>query len=409
MTSPMYTYLSFLMKPASSDCNLFCDYCFYRKTAEDYPETSVHRMSEETLTTLVKKAQTPERRAVSYIWQGGEPMLMGLDFYKMAVEIQAAHQQPGQQITNTVQTNAINIDDGWASFFRANNILVGVSMDGPKEMYDMHRFTRARTSVFEKVVNACDVLDRHKVDYNILAVVNNDTVHYPEKIYRYFREKNFHYLQFIDCVEAIDGEMAPFSVDAHEYGKFLCKLFDLWVEDGYPNVSIRFFDNYLQYRAGMVPECCMYKNNCGEYFVVEHNGDVFPCDFFVTKEWQLGNINTDEIADLIESPLRKEFADKRNIPHDDCEVCPWLGFCQRSCIKFRFLPDGDYSKLNIMCEAYKTFFEYADKAYDFLTWDILRRHRGESPPKIGRNDPCVCGSGKKFKKCCGKYEFLLNV
>ncbi|MFC1551423.1 anaerobic sulfatase maturase [Candidatus Latescibacterota bacterium] len=409
MTSPMHTYLSFLMKPASSDCNLFCDYCFYRKTAEDYPETTVHRMSEETLRMLVEKAQTPERKAVGYIWQGGEPMLMGLDFYKMAVEIQTEHQKPGQQISNTMQTNAINIDDEWAVFFRKNNVLVGVSMDGPKELYDMHRFTRARSSVFEKVTDACDVLDKHNVDYNILAVVNNDTVKYPEEIYTYFRDKNFHYLQFIDCVEAVDGEIAPFSVDPHEYGKFLCKLFDLWLEDGYPRVSIRFFDNYLQYRAGMVPECCMYKNNCGEYFVVEHNGDMFPCDFFVTKEWNLGNINTDEIAALIDNPLRTEFADKRNIPHDDCEVCPWFGFCQRSCIKFRYLPDFDYSSLNIMCESYKMFFEHADKIYNFLAWDIMRRHRGEPPPDIGRNDPCVCRSGKKYKKCCEEYSFLFKV
>lgn len=408
MISPMHAYLSLLIKPASSDCNLFCDYCFYRKTAKDYPESTAHRMSENTLRTIIAKAQTNERKAVSYVWQGGEPMLMGLDFFKIAVEIQNAHLHPNQQITNTIQTNAVNIDDKWASFFRKNDFLVGVSMDGPKELYDTHRFTRAGTSVFEKAAGACETLDKHKVKYNILAVVNNDTVRYPEKIYKYFRSRDFDFLQFIDCFEAEGGEIAPFSVDPFEYGKFLCRLFDLWIDDGYPHVSIRLFDNYLQYRAGMIPECCMYKNNCGEYFVVEHNGDIFPCDFFVTKEWNMGNINTHEIHALIESPVRRKFSEKRSIPHNDCESCRWLGFCRRGCIKSRFLPDLDYSSLNKMCEAYKMFFEHADKTYDFLSWDIMRRHRGELPPDIGRNDPCLCGSGKKYKKCCGKYSFLLK-
>ena len=408
MALQMHEYLSFLLKPTSSDCNLFCDYCFYRKTAADYPETAVHRMTEHTFRTLVEKAQILDRKSVSYIWQGGEPMLMGLDFYRMVLEIQGEYKQPGQQITNTIQTNAVSINDDWAQFFKRNNFLVGVSLDGPRHLYDIHRFTRTKSSVFDRVVTACDILDKYRVEYNILAVVNNDTVHYPEEIYSYFRDKNFYYLQFIECFEVIDTEVAPFSVDPQVFGHFLCHLFDLWLRDGYPHVSIRLFDNYLQYKSGMVPECCMYKNECGEYFVVEHNGDIFPCDFFVTKEWMLGNIHDESINDLINSPKRNEFANKRNITQEECEVCPWLGFCQRGCIKFRYLPTFEYAALNHMCEAYKMFFEYADEAYNFLAWDIMRRRRGELPPDIGRNDLCMCGSGKKYKKCCKKYGYILK-
>lgn len=222
--------VSFLIKPASFDCNLFCDYCFYRKTAEEYPETSVHRLTDEVYETLVKSAQIPERRAVSYMWQGGEPMLMGLDFYRRALAIQEKHRLPHHAITNTIQTNAIMIDDEWGELFAAHNFLVGVSLDGPRDLHDLHRFTRARTGVFDKVIAATEALERAGVDYNILSVVNNDTVKHPRDIYRFLVEGGFHYLQFIPCVETVEGELAPFTVRPDDYGEFLCQLFDAWLE-----------------------------------------------------------------------------------------------------------------------------------------------------------------------------------
>ena len=175
--------IAFLIKPASYDCNLFCDYCFYRRTAESYPETSAHRMDIELLTTLVRKAQTKERQAVSYIWQGGEPTIMGLDFFEKAVEIQNIYRQPNQVISNTLQTNGFLIDDKWAQFFSRNQFLVGVSIDGPEELHDKHRFTRARTGVFDSVMNACNILKAHNVDFNILSVVTSDTVEHLSLIH----------------------------------------------------------------------------------------------------------------------------------------------------------------------------------------------------------------------------------
>jgi len=401
--------LSFLIKPASSDCNLFCDYCFYRKTAEAYPETSVHRLSLEICEELVRKAQVNGRQAVGYMWQGGEPMLMGVEFYRSALALQEKYRQPGLSISNSIQTNAVLVNDEWAKFFKENRFLVGVSLDGPQELYDIHRFTRSRKSVFDRVIAACDILKVHAVDFNILAVVNRDTVKHPVDMYRFFVDHDFHYLQFIPCIEVVDHEIAPFTVPVDGYGVFLCELFDEWFTNGYPYVSVRLFDNLLQYYAGYTPECCMYKDACGEYLVVEHNGDVYTCDFFVTKEWYLGNILEDTPEDIMLRPKYNEFASIRKLDCDDCDDCEWLGFCQRGCVRMRYLPELDYSVRNYLCDAYSMFFEHTRERYRFLAWDIIRRHEGRPAPlTIGRNDPCFCGSGRKYKKCCEPYSFILK-
>ena len=399
---------SYLLKPASSDCNLFCDYCFYRKTAESYPEQSVHRMSLETYETLVIKAQSYDDEAVGYIWQGGEPMIMGLDFFRAALEIQQKHRHPGQTVSNVIQTNAILIDDEWAQLFAEHSFLVGVSIDGPAEIHDMHRFNRAGVSVFDRVMESCAVLEAHRVEYNILSVVTADSLPYAADIYRFLTGKDFHYLQFIPCLEVVDGELAPFSIDPDGYGRFLCDLFDVWFEEGYPYVSVRLFDNILQHRVGREPESCMFKDVCGSYLVVEHNGDLYPCDFFVTPEWRLGNIHENEIAEIASGGLYRKFSTIRNMPRPECDSCRWLDFCHRGCVKFRYLPNMEYSDLNHLCDAYRRLLDYSEERYRFLAWDILRRHAGRpAPDKPGRNDPCVCGSGRKFKKCCEPWWTVL--
>jgi len=409
MKHQMQLHRSFLVKPASYDCNLRCDYCFYRRTEESYPDTGAHRMGIDTFTALVDRAQTPGTQTVSYVFQGGEPMLMGLDFYRRAVDIQRERRQPGQTILNTIQTNGVGIDGDWARFLAGEGFLVGISIDGPRELHDIHRFTRAGTGVFDRVLEACDIMSEFGVEYNILTVVTNETVGRARDIYSFLRERGFHYLQFIDCIEAVDGEIAPFSLDPAAFGEFLCELFDAWFEEGYPSVSIRLFDNLLQYHVGRIPECCMYKSDCGSYFVIEYNGDVYPCDFFVKPEWLLGNLREHTFEELIDHPKRLEFAALRDLPHERCESCRWLGFCMRGCIKSRIFPDGDYRSLNYLCDAYRAFFEYTGDRYRFLAWDIMRRQRGEPPPvHIGRNDPCPCGSGRKYKKCCEQYSHIMR-
>jgi len=405
----MTQHRSFLIKPASWDCNLACDYCFYKQTAETYPDIEPHRMSDETYEALVVKGQIEGVQSVSYIWQGGEPMLMGLDFYKRAIEIQEKHKKPGQMISNTLQTNGVLVDDDWAEFLAAQNMLVGISVDGPQNLHDTHRFDHAKKSAYDKVFKAIELFDKHKVEYNILSVVTSETVDHAKEIYRFFREKDFHYLQFIDCIEADGDKLMDFTLRPDAYGKFLCELFDEWFEDGYPYVSIRLFDNILQYRAGMQPECCMYKNDCGAYYVIEYNGDIYPCDFFVEDDWLLGNVHIGTFDDIDKHPKHVEFTKLRHLPHDKCEACEWFDFCQRGCIKSRAFPDDGYESLNYLCKAYKMLFEHTDERYEFLSWDIIRRHRGlPAPQGVGRNDQCPCGSGKKYKKCCEKYEYIMK-
>lgn len=366
-------------------------------------------MSPETFTTLVSKAQDFNEQEVGYIWQGGEPMLMGLEFFEKVVAIQEQYSKPGQTISNVIQTNGVLIDEKWGWLFAQHHFLVGVSIDGPPELHDIHRFTRTEKSVYERVMNACDVLKECNVDFNVLAVINNDTVKYPVEVYTYFLDQDFHYLQFIPCLEVIDNGIAPFSVDVDSYGRFLCILFDEWFKNGYPYVSIRLFDNLLQHCVGHVPECCMYQDTCGGYLVVEHNGDVFPCDFFVMGEWLLGNIREDSVEEILKKPKYKKFSLLKRNPHEECENCEWLSFCQRGCVKFRYLPQENYDALHYLCDAYKMFFEYTKDRYRFLAWDIIRRQNGGPAPLIvGRNDPCFCGSRKKYKKCCEPYSFVLK-
>lgn len=400
--------LSFLIKPSSYDCNLACDYCFYRKTSKTYSDTGAHRMSLETVGVLAEKAQAWNEQAVGYIWQGGEPMIMGLDFFRNALRIQEEKRRPGQVITNTIQTNGVLIDDRWAEFFARNGFLVGISIDGPRDLHDLHRFDHARASVYDLVENACAFLKKHGVEFNILAVVNRDNASHAREIYRYFRDAGFTFLQFIPCIECEDGRIMDFSLTPEQYGRFLCELFDEWVADGYPSVCVRLFDNLLQHYAGRVPECCMFQDRCGGYLLVEHNGDVYPCDFFVSNEWLLGSIIRDSLGDILTAERYQRFASLKSAPRRECGECRWLTFCNRGCIKFRHLPAGDYGAQNYYCAAYRTFFEYSDKTYRFLVWDILRRHRGELPVEPGRNDPCVCGSGKKFKKCCEPFAAVMR-
>ncbi len=401
--------LSYLIKPASADCNLYCDYCFYRKSAAAYADAPVRRMSLDTFRTLAHKAYEYHPGAAGYAFQGGEPMLMGLDFYQRALDIQDEFRRAGQVVSNTIQTNAVLIDDRWAGFFAEREFLVGVSLDGPPELHDLHRLTRGGTGVHSRVMEACERLRAHNAEFNILTVVNSDTVRHPDEVYRFLVEHGFHYLQFIPCLEADEHGTAPFSVEPEAYGRFLCRVFDEWFPDGYPYVSIRLFDNLLQYRVGQVPECCQYREECGGYLVVEHNGDLYPCDFFVTPEWLLGNIQTDTIDRVAQSERYKEFSVLRQLSRKECDSCPELGFCYRGCVKYRYLPTMDYSALDYLCAAYRMFFDHVRERYNFLAWDILRRHRGEPAPSLpSRNDPCFCGSGRKFKKCCEPWSFILK-
>ena len=408
---------SLLVKPAGPDCNMACTYCFYLDKGEMFPEQVVHRMSEDILEEMIRQAMAQSRGYISFGWQGGEPTLMGLDFFKKAVAFQKQYGR-GQSLGNGLQTNGLLIDNEWVEFLKEYRFLVGLSLDGPAHIHDRYRHLRGGQDSWEKVAKKGRMMLEGGVAVNALSVVNDYSVQFPEEIYDFHKSFGFTFMQFIPCVESDPAEpsrIAPFSVPPESYGKFLIKLFDLWMndfKDGEPTTSVRFFDSvFHSYVGRKAPECTLL-DECGVYVVVEHNGDVYACDFFVDPEWKLGNIQEDRIVDLLNGSKQKSFGEQKGLLPQQCTDCRWLATCRGGCPKDRLGKPGE-ERLSHLCMAYKMFFEHADDGFRRLAeeWkqnqtrtDRQREVRGKVKKgelRVGRNDPCPCGSGNKFKVCCG--------
>lgn len=408
---------SVLVKPAGPDCNLRCHYCFYLHKQELFGETTKHRMSLETLEDLVQQVMTQGTQEVSFGWQGGEPTLMGLDFFKQAADFQQRFGR-NQKVGNGLQTNGLLIDRDWARFLNRYQFLVGLSLDGPEEVHDRYRLTKGEQGSWNIVENSARLLLDSGVAVNSLTVVNRYSADYPEEIYRYLKEVGFTYMQFIPCLEADPSEPhrpADFSVTPQQFGSFLCRLFDLWYQDfdrGLPTISIRYFDSLLHSYLGLSANDCSLHKTCGDYLVIEHNGDVYSCDFFVDPEHYLGNISNDRLIDLLNSDHQNQFGDSKAVLAGQCLNCSWLAHCHGGCLKDR-LRNPRTTSLTYLCESYRQFFNYADRKLQ-QTSSRVRVHLQEQQQamidgahpdqgrKIGRNSPCPCGSGRKYKKCCGK-------
>jgi uncharacterized protein len=405
---------SILIKPAGPDCNMACTYCFYLEKAELFSKSKIHRMSEDILEKMIKQAMTQSGTNISFGWQGGEPTLMGLPFFEKAVEFQKRYAQ-GQSVGNGLQTNGILINDKWANFVKEYNFLVGLSLDGPKHIHDHYRFMRGNQGSWSHVMDSAKLMLDAGVAVNALSVVNDYSVQFPQDIYEFHKDLGLTYMQFIPCVETDpndNGRVAPFSVPPEKYGEFLCSLFDLWINDfvdGVPTTSIRFFDSVFYSYVDLTPPECTLLPECGVYVVVEHNGDVYSCDFFVEPEWKLGNIMEDNLFDMLNSERQQEFGQiKANYPQA-CQNCEWLRYCWGGCTKDR-LKDPQDKKLNHFCISYKRFFKHADDRMQQLAENWKREQKEHHAQytsreviteKVGRNEPCPCGSGKKFKRCCG--------
>ena len=408
---------SILVKPAGPDCNMACTYCFYLEKGELFPENKNHRMREAVLKEMIKQALEQSGTRISFGWQGGEPTLMGLPFFEKAVEFQKMYGQ-GQIVGNGLQTNGILVDEKWAKFLKEYNFLVGLSLDGPEHIHDLYRSMRGGKGSWNRVVKSAKLMLDHDVAVNALSVVNDYSVQFPKEIYEFHKELGLSFQQYIPCVET-DREdpmkSAPFSVSSEAYGAFLCTLFDLWLSDfknGEPTTSIRFFDSVFYGYVGAPPPECTLLPECGVYVVVEHNGNVYSCDFFVESEWQLGNILDNYLVDMLNSSRQRAFGKIKAEIHDTCRNCPWLKHCRGGCPKDRSRNPGDQN-LSHFCGSYKMFFEHADTRMKRLAenWkreqgrnekrDSVLRAIEKGEIKVGRNDPCPCGSGKKFKTCCG--------
>jgi uncharacterized protein len=404
---------SVLIKPAGPDCNMACTYCFYLEKSRLFSATKVHRMNEEILEETIKQVLAQGEREVSFGWQGGEPTLMGLDFFRKAVELQQIYGK-GQSVGNGLQTNGLLIDQEWADFLGTYKFLIGLSLDGPEHIHNRYRLLRNGEGSWARVKDKAKLLLDNDVATNALTVINDYSVEFPEEIYTFHKSIGLNYMQFIPCLEPDPRDPsreAPFSAPPDKYGQFLCRVFDLWLDDFdgmIATTSIRFFDSLFHIYVGMpAPECTLLRE-CGVYVVIEHNGDVYACDFFVDPEWKLGNIKAGKLVDMLNSSTQNRFGHLKTALPDECKKCPWLLVCRGGCTKDR-LNNPSNKKLSFYCSSYKMFFEHADGRFKELALEWKRQHTpadfgGPSQKKhhAGRNDPCPCGSGLKYKKCCGR-------
>lgn len=351
---------SLLIKPAGPDCNIDCKYCFYSCKSEYFAD-SKHRMSDEVLETLIKDYLSLGFAQNSFAWQGGEPTLMGLDFYKRVVQLQEKYCGDSQIVSNSLQTNAILLDEQWCEFLSETNWLLGISLDGPEKYHDHYRKNFASEGTYQSVFDATELCRKHHVEFNILTLLNDRNVDSPDELFDYFVENKFKYLQFIPCVEVDpeNGEIRDFSITPKQYGEFLCKIFDRWYAHGPEKISIRIIDSLMNKIVRGVHTNCSFGRSCSDYIVVEHNGDAFCCDFFVDEEFRLGNISQTPIEALAGGEIKREFAAKKNQLGNKCFLCRYCDLCRGGCPKERLILGDDYKQPSYLCQAYKMFFEHA--------------------------------------------------
>lgn len=413
---------SLLIKPASADCNLRCEYCFYLEKCALYPDDKKHRMSVETLDKMVSSYMATPQPQYAFGWQGGEPTLMGLDFFKKVVELQQKYGRPGAVVANGLQTNAVLINDEFAEHLAKYRFLIGVSLDGPEEIHNMYRKNISGLGSHTDVLKGIDSLESHNAEFNILVLVSQSNVKRAKEVYNYLCEKGFYYHQYIPCVEFDEkGELLPFAINGEEWGNFMCEIYDCWIESDTRKVSIRHFDSVLSLLVDKIRNVCVMGNNCCQYFVVEHNGDIYPCDFFVEKDLKLGNVAESKWEELQVSEKYLEFGKMKAKWNSLCDNCFCIDYCYGDCLKHRLPAGGSPEKLSALCAGWKQFYKHTEEGFKRLA-DEIREERqkmfleqqrqrqammaGKAPSPTqdpsGRNDLCPCGSGLKYKKCCGK-------
>ena len=397
---------SLLVKPAAGDCNLHCHYCFYHERPTDpYKDRGRHRMSDEVLTELIRQGMALNPEHATFGWQGGEPTLMGLAFFERVVALQQEFGRPGQSVSNGLQTNGTLLDGAWARFLRDYRFLVGLSLDGPAAYHDAYRHDLRGEGTQARVMQTARLLRRYRAEFNVLTVLNDVSAAHAVELYDYFVGQGFTYLQFIPCVEPDPetGGATGFSVSSQQFGDAMCALFDRWYNGGNPRTSVRDFDAILAAYVGQTAPMCCYQHECGNYLVVEHNGDVYPCDFFVRKDLYVGNLMETPLEELFETEVVRAFAAAKSHPRPECQACPWLHLCQQGCP--RFVGIGGVPRHHL-CEGYQQFFAYSQAGFERLADMVLQRQQEASAAhpraSVGRNDPCPCGSGLKYKQCCGR-------
>jgi uncharacterized protein len=405
------------VKPGGSTCNLDCHYCYYLKKEHLYPKDESFRMSDSVLEKyIIQHIDASSGSMINFSWHGGEPTLLGLNYFRNIVEMQRKHQLPHQRITNGIQTNGTLLDEDWCRFLAAEGFSVGLSLDGPQEMHDRYRVTKDQKPTHKQAMRGYELLRQHRIPSDILCVVHAQNVQHPIQVYRFFKQIKAQSIEFLPLLEPQpenESGVSPRTVPAEALGNFLCTIFDEWMRQDIERIKVRIFEEAARTAFGQEHSLCIFRKTCGDVPVIEHNGDFFSCDHFVNKEHRLGNIQEAPLVDFLESPAQRAFGQAKwdTLPRN-CQACEVLNMCHGGCPKDRILraPDGE-AGLNYLCAGYKRFFTHCQPFVSELSSLWRRQSFGQdipftqptappSPLKAGRNDPCPCGSGKKYKKCC---------
>jgi uncharacterized protein len=370
---------SLLIKPVSAVCNLDCSYCFYLdRDADPYKDLPARRMTDDTLERLIDNFLFYSYPSSVFAFQGGEPTLAGLRFFEKVVEFQQRYGRNGQSVSNALQTNAIVIDASWCSLFREFQWLLGVSIDGPEPVNDLYRLNKGGQGTWKRVMAGIETLQKNKVEFNCLCVLSQANVARPREVYKFFRSIGVDNIQYIPLAEFHpDGSPMPFTITPEQYGRFLVDTFDLWWPER-RKVRIRFFDNLAESLAGMKPGSCTLHETCDSYAVVEYNGDIYPCDFFVEKDWKLGNVHLDSWTEIARKQRRYGFAAKKAVPHPECQVCEYQSICHGGCPKTRHGPHHRFEDLDYFCAAYKMIFARANEPLRREVKKLLERDQHAS-------------------------------
>jgi uncharacterized protein len=425
-----------MAKPTGAVCNLDCSYCFFLSKEMLYPG-SRFRMAEDLLDTYLRQLIESHESAseVTIAWQGGEPTLMGLGFFRRSIELAERYLQSGQRAAYTIQTNGTLLDDEWATFFKEHDFLVGISIDGPREMHDAYRVNKGGNGSFDQVMDGLAVLREHGVEFNTLTTLHSANADHGREVYCFLRDDcGSHFHQYIPIIERVaeadsDGtvpwsswrdrplytqqgvHVTSRSVTGTQYGRFLIDVFEEWVRRDVGEVYVQMFDVALGNWVEAPPSLCIHSETCGLALAMEHTGDVYSCDHFVEPRFKLGNIRETHMLELVASQRQKQFGqDKRESLPQYCLDCDVRFACHGGCPKDRFLatPEGEPG-LNYLCAGYKNFFHHVNPAMRFMAnqlrsggapAEIVRLYAAEDARR-SRNDPCTCGSGRKWKHCHG--------
>jgi len=381
---------SLLVKPSSADCNIHCTYCFYLEKSELYPGRHRHQMSTDVLERMIASYMSTPQPNYTFGWQGGEPTLMGRRFFEHVTEFQEKYGKRGASVGNGLQTNGILLNDEFAAHLANYHFLVGVSVDGGADIHNVNRLTESGRGTHAQVLRGIELLQKHGVEYNILTVVSQANVHRAREVYRYLRDElGVIHHQYIPCVEfAPDGSPAPFSISGEEWGNFLLEIFDEWHGGDEERVSVRHFDSVLTMMVDGIANTCVMSRNCRQYFVVEHNGDVYPCDFFVDPEKRLGNVMRDRFEDMWQSVKFRDFGRAKRKWNAECASCPYLTYCAGDCQKMRYRVEEDPSQLSALCAGWKAFYGATLPEFEQIAGRVRQMRFNDSmstaPMGIGR-------------------------